>query len=88
MFFLENPVIAGISFCVLCGCFGNSCIPARRDEMADLKTQTPAEVLDVLGRALPYPLVLTKKQIEQMAPGQVLKVLCDAPASAEDSIPR
>jgi tRNA 2-thiouridine synthesizing protein A len=56
--------------------------------MADLKAQTPAEVLDVLGRVCPYPLVLTKKQIEKMAPGQILKIICDAPASAEDSIPR
>lgn len=56
--------------------------------MADLKAQTPTEVLDVLGRVCPYPLVLTKKQIEKMASGQVLKIMCDAPASAEDSIPR
>lgn len=56
--------------------------------MGDLKAKTPNEVLDVLGRVCPYPLVLTKKQIEKMAPGQMLKILCDAPASAEDSIPR
>ena len=56
--------------------------------MGDLKAKTPAEVLDVLGRVCPYPLVLTKKQIEKMSSGQVLKILCDAPASAEDSIPR
>jgi tRNA 2-thiouridine synthesizing protein A len=56
--------------------------------MSDLKAQSPTEVLDVLGRVCPYPLVLTKKQIEKMAPGGILKVLCDAPASAEDSIPR
>jgi tRNA 2-thiouridine synthesizing protein A len=56
--------------------------------MADLKSQTPTEVLDVLGRVCPYPLVLTKKQMEKMASGSILKILCDAPASAEDSIPR
>lgn len=56
--------------------------------MGDLKAKTPAEVLDVLGRVCPYPLVLTKKQMEKMGSGQVLKILCDAPASAEDSIPR
>jgi tRNA 2-thiouridine synthesizing protein A len=56
--------------------------------MADLKAQTPAKVLDVLGRVCPYPLVLTKKEIEKMGTGDVLKILCDAPASAEDSIPR
>ncbi|MFA5354156.1 MAG: sulfurtransferase TusA family protein [Thermodesulfovibrionales bacterium] len=56
--------------------------------MADLKTETPTEVLDVLGRVCPYPLVLTKKQLEKMPAGSLLKVLCDAPASAEDSIPR
>ena len=56
--------------------------------MADLKSQTPTEVLDVLGRVCPYPLVLTKKQLEKMGGGSLLKILCDAPASAEDSIPR
>lgn len=56
--------------------------------MADLKSQTPTETLDVLGRVCPYPLVLTKKQLEKMPPGSILKILCDAPASAEDSIPR
>ncbi len=56
--------------------------------MADLKTQTPVEVVDVLGRVCPYPLVMTKKAIEKLSSGDVLKVLTDAPASAEDSIPR
>lgn len=56
--------------------------------MADLRSQTPNEVLDVLGRVCPYPLVLTKKQLEKMPSGSILKILCDAPASAEDSIPR
>lgn len=56
--------------------------------MADLKSQTPTETLDVLGRVCPYPLVLTKKTLEKMPSGSILKILCDAPASAEDSIPR
>ncbi len=56
--------------------------------MADLKSQTPTETLDVLGRVCPYPLVLTKKTVEKMASGGLLKVLCDAPASAEDTIPK
>jgi len=53
-----------------------------------LKDEAPAQTLDTLGRVCPYPLLLTKKAIEKMGSGQVLKVLCDAPASAEDSIPR
>lgn len=53
-----------------------------------LKDETPKETLDTLGRVCPYPLLLTKKALEKLASGQVLKVLCDAPASAEDSIPR
>ncbi|MBZ0156832.1 MAG: sulfurtransferase TusA family protein [Alphaproteobacteria bacterium] len=56
--------------------------------MAELKSQTPSETLDVLGRVCPYPLVLTKKQLEKMGSGGILKIICDAPASAEDSIPR
>jgi len=53
-----------------------------------IKTATPDQTLDTLGRVCPYPLLLTKKAIEKLASGQTLKVLCDAPASAEDSIPR
>lgn len=56
--------------------------------MADLKSQPVAETLDVLGRVCPYPLVLTKKALDKLGSGQILKILCDAPASAEDSIPR
>ncbi len=56
--------------------------------MADLKTKTPSETLDVLGRVCPYPLVLTKKTLEKAPAGTLLKVLCDAPASAEDTIPK
>jgi tRNA 2-thiouridine synthesizing protein A len=56
--------------------------------MADLKTKTPTEVIDVLGRVCPYPLVMTKKALEKLSAGDVLKIITDAPASAEDSIPR
>ncbi len=56
--------------------------------MADLKSETPTEVLDVLGRVCPYPLVLTKKKLQKSDSGTLLKVLCDAPASAEDTIPK
>ena len=56
--------------------------------MADLKSQEPTQVLDVLGRVCPYPLVLTKKTLEKADGGALLKVLCDAPASAEDTIPK
>ena len=56
--------------------------------MSELSTKTPDQTLDVLGRVCPYPLVLTKKALEKMSSGQILKVLCDAPASAEDSLPK
>jgi tRNA 2-thiouridine synthesizing protein A len=56
--------------------------------MADLKSSTPNDTLDVLGRVCPYPLVLTKKKLEKLNSGEILKVITDAPASAEDSIPR
>lgn len=56
--------------------------------MADLKSQTPTQTLDVLGRVCPFPLVLTKKTMEKSDAGTLLKVLCDAPASAEDTIPK
>lgn len=56
--------------------------------MGELSSKEPTKVLDVMGRVCPYPLVLSKKAVEKMETGQILKVLCDAPASAEDSIPR
>jgi len=56
--------------------------------MSELSSKTPDQTVDVLGRVCPYPLVLTKKALEKMSSGQVLKVLCDAPASAEDSLPK
>jgi tRNA 2-thiouridine synthesizing protein A len=56
--------------------------------MGELSSKTPDQVLDVLGRVCPYPLVLSKKALEKMSSGQVLKILCDAPASAEDSLPK
>ena len=56
--------------------------------MGELSGKTPDQVLDVMGRVCPYPLVLAKKAVEKMSSGQVLKVLCDAPASAEDSLPK
>ena len=56
--------------------------------MGELSSKPPTETLDVLGRVCPYPLLLTKKAIEKLPIGSILKVLCDAPASAEDSIPR
>jgi len=56
--------------------------------MGELSSKTPDKELDVMGRVCPYPLVLAKKTVEKMSSGQVLKILCDAPASAEDSIPR
>ncbi len=56
--------------------------------MGELSSMSPTETLDVLGRVCPYPLVLAKKAMEKLSSGGVLKILCDAPASAEDSIPR
>jgi tRNA 2-thiouridine synthesizing protein A len=56
--------------------------------MTDLRSKTPDETLDTLGRPCPYPLLLTKKKMDVLGSGQILKVLCDAPASAEDTIPR
>ncbi len=56
--------------------------------MGELSSTNPTEVLDTLGRVCPYPLVLTKKALEKLKGGDIIKVLCDAPASAEDTIPR
>jgi TusA-related sulfurtransferase len=56
--------------------------------MGELSSKTPDQTLDVLGRVCPYPLVLTKKTMEKLGSGQILKILSDAPASVEDSLPK
>jgi TusA-related sulfurtransferase len=55
--------------------------------VSDLKSATPAETLDVLGRSCPYPIVLIKKEMEKLASGAILKVLCDSATTAEEVIP-
>lgn len=56
--------------------------------MPNLKSLTPTETLDVLGRACPYPIMLTKKIMEKLPSGAILKILCDSPVTVEDAIPR
>jgi tRNA 2-thiouridine synthesizing protein A len=56
--------------------------------MAVEDDKSPFVTLDVLGKTLPYPLYLTKKKMKELEAGQTLRVLCDAPESAEDTIPR
>lgn len=43
--------------------------------------------LDLKGEVCPYTFVKTKLALEEMAPGQVLRVLLDYPESVE-SVPR
>ncbi|MBM4141218.1 MAG: sulfurtransferase TusA family protein [Nitrospira sp.] len=56
--------------------------------MGELSNMTPTDTLDVLGKVCPYPLVMTKKALEKLPSGAILKVLTDSPPSAEDSLPR
>jgi tRNA 2-thiouridine synthesizing protein A len=49
--------------------------------MAQIKVD---EVLDTKGLLCPMPVVKTKLYIEEMGPGQVLKVLATDPASPGD----
>jgi tRNA 2-thiouridine synthesizing protein A len=56
--------------------------------MSDLKSKTPKETLDVLGRACPYPIVLIKKEMEKLQSGEILKILSDSLATVEDAVPR
>lgn len=56
--------------------------------MDDLKSREPTEILDVLGWVCPYPIINTKKTMEQLPSGAILKVLSDSQTTVEDSIPR
>jgi TusA-related sulfurtransferase len=55
--------------------------------MIDLRSRTPAETLDVLGRSCPYPIMLIKKEMEKLTSGEILKILCDSAATVEEVIP-
>ncbi|MFN7961062.1 MAG: sulfurtransferase TusA family protein [Thermoanaerobaculia bacterium] len=46
--------------------------------------QESAHFLDTLGRACPLPILMTAKALMQLSVGQVLEVLGDDPAIAED----
>ena len=56
--------------------------------MPDLKSQEAVQTLDILGKVCPYTLLLTKKALETMAGGAVLKVLCNHRAAVKDTIPK
>jgi len=55
--------------------------------MGELRTSTPEETIDICGRVCPYTLVLTKKALEGVERGKILKVICDHQPAAEDTIP-
>ena len=56
--------------------------------MTDLKSKTPTETLDFLGTACPYPIITTKKEMEKLPRGAILKISCDVTAFIEETIPR
>ena len=44
----------------------------------------PDAVLDCIGLYCPMPMAMTKMEMDKLAPGQVLKVEADDPASEKD----
>jgi TusA-related sulfurtransferase len=54
--------------------------------VTDLKSLTPAEILDVQGMSCPYPIILIKKQMQNLPSGSILKILCDSQVTAEEVI--
>ncbi len=44
----------------------------------------PDEILDVRGECCPYPLILTKKQVEQLKSGEILEVIADDPVAPQN----
>lgn len=45
---------------------------------------TPDEVLDCSGLACPMPILKTKKAVDALAPGQILKMIATDPGSESD----
>lgn len=44
----------------------------------------PDEILDVRGDCCPYPLIKTKKQVEQLKSGEILKVIANDPVAPQN----
>ncbi|HLB70351.1 MAG: sulfurtransferase TusA family protein [Candidatus Methanoperedens sp.] len=44
----------------------------------------PDESLDVRGECCPYPLILTKKKVESLKSGEILKVTADDPVAPQN----
>jgi len=44
----------------------------------------PDETLDVRGECCPYPLILTKKRVEQLKSGMVLQIIADDPVAPQN----
>ncbi len=44
----------------------------------------PDQTLDVRGECCPYPLILTKKRVEQLKSGEVLEVIADDPVAPQN----
>lgn len=49
--------------------------------MAEL---TPDDTLDVRGECCPYPLIRTKKQVEQLKSGEILEIIADDPVAPQN----
>ncbi len=44
----------------------------------------PDDRLDVRGECCPYPLILTKKKVEQLKSGEILKIIADDPVAPQN----
>ena len=42
------------------------------------------DTLDVRGECCPYPLILTKKRVEQLKPGEILHIIADDPVAPQN----
>jgi len=44
----------------------------------------PDDTLDVRGECCPYPLILTKKRVEQLKSGEILEIVADDPVAPQN----
>ncbi len=44
----------------------------------------PDDALDVRGECCPYPLILTKKRVESLKTGEILKITADDPVAPQN----
>ncbi|MFQ5815230.1 MAG: sulfurtransferase TusA family protein [Candidatus Hydrothermarchaeaceae archaeon] len=53
-----------------------------------LREKKPTREVNLMGEVCPYPMILLKKEVAGLKPGEMLKALIDSRPTVTDTIPR